>query len=389
MRIVVPKGRSAEAKYAAEVTPQILTRLEEYFGIPYPYDKADQVSVPVTFGFGAMENAGMVTYGQTLILAEPSSDGIARQREYASVAAHELAHQWFGDLVTTSWWNDIWLNEAFATWMEQKLLAEWKPEWNSRIGDVNTKLEAEDQDSLISARQIRQPIESKGDIGAAFDSITYLKGAAVIGMFENWMGSTEFRAGVQRYLDTYAFRTATAGNFLDSLSAGGKNVTAAFSTFLNQPGVPMVSVALACNGGAKLHLEQKRSLPIGSEGLAAQQWSIPLCVRYGSEGGTARCGFLHVQAIGEEPDHHIQGIFEGIRSDIGDHPQQVTVERFRLEAAADRAVAVPAAGKQTPGRGELPRTLNPRQHLIPRSGGYGRSAHFERIAPRPPAAPQR
>ena len=287
VRIVVPKGRTAEAKYAAEVTPQILTRLEEYFGIPYPYDKSDQVSVPVTLGFGAMENAGMVTYGQTIILADPSSDDLSRQREYAEVAAHELAHQWFGDLVTTSWWNDIWLNEAFATWMEQKILAEWKPEWNSRISDVNTKLDAEDQDSLISARQIRQPIESKGDIGAAFDDITYLKGAAVIGMFENWMGSTEFRAGVQRYLNTYAFRTATADNFLESLSAGGKNVTAPFSTFLNQPGVPMVSAALACNGGAKLHLEQKRALPIGSEGATAQQWSIPLCVRYGSQSGTA------------------------------------------------------------------------------------------------------
>jgi alanyl aminopeptidase len=106
-------------------------------------------------------------------------------------------------------------------------------------------------------------------------------------MFENWMGSTEFRAGVQRYLNTYAFRTATADNFLDSLSAGGKNVTAAFSTFLNQPGVPMVSAALACNAGATLHLEQKRSLPIGSEGVTAQPWSIPLCVRYGSPSGTA------------------------------------------------------------------------------------------------------
>ena len=101
------------------------------------------------------------------------------------------------------------------------------------------------------------------------------------------MGSTEFRAGVQRYLNTYAFRTATADNFLDSLSAGGKNVTAAFSTFLNQPGVPMVSAALACNAGATLHLEQKRSLPIGSEGVTAQPWSIPLCVRYGSPSGTA------------------------------------------------------------------------------------------------------
>ena len=298
VRIVVPKGRSAQAKYAAEVTPIILTRLEEYFGIPYPYDKADEVSVPVTLGFGAMENAGMVTYEQSLILADPKSDGLERQRGYASVAAHELAHQWFGDLVTTSWWNDIWLNEAFATWMEQKLLAEWKPEWKTRVGDVNTKLGAEHSDSLISARQIRQPIESKGDIGAAFDSITYQKGAAVIGMFENWMGPAEFRAGVQRYMKTYAFRTTTAGDFLDSLSSGGKNVTAAFSTFLNQAGVPILSVALDCSGGAKLHLEQKRFLPIGSKGSTAEAWSLPVCVRYGGASTNAsECTLLTQQSM--------------------------------------------------------------------------------------------
>ncbi len=184
MRIVTPKGKANEAKYAAEVTATILTRLEDYFGIPFPYEKSDQVAIPVTFGFGAMENAGMVTYAQNLILAKPESDTIQRQRGYASVAAHELAHQWFGDLVTTAWWNDIWLNEAFATWMEQKLLAEWKPEWKTRVADVDSKLEAEREDSLMSARKIRQEIESKDDISNAFDDITYQKGAAVIGMFE-------------------------------------------------------------------------------------------------------------------------------------------------------------------------------------------------------------
>jgi cytosol alanyl aminopeptidase len=127
VRIVVPKGRAAEAKYAAEVTPTILSRLENYFGIPYPYEKSDEVAIPALFG--AMENAGMVTYQQSWLLAKPATDSIARQRQYASVSAHELAHQWVGDLVTMAWWNDLWLNEAFATWMEQKILAEWKPEW--------------------------------------------------------------------------------------------------------------------------------------------------------------------------------------------------------------------------------------------------------------------
>jgi cytosol alanyl aminopeptidase len=193
VRIVVPKGRKEEAQYAAEVTATILTRLEDYFGIPYPYEKSDQVPIPAPFG--AMENAGMVTYGQSLLLAKPATDSIQRQRNYAITAAHELAHQWFGDLVTTAWWNDIWLNEAFATWMEQKIPAEWKPEWKTSLDDVQTLLGAERQDSLVSARKIRQEIVSKGDIDNAFDGITYDKGAAVIGMFERWMGPEEIPKG--------------------------------------------------------------------------------------------------------------------------------------------------------------------------------------------------
>ena len=293
VRIVTPKGRSGEAKYAAEVTATILTRLEQYFAIPYPYEKADQVSVPITSGFGAMENAGMVTYGQTIILADPASDTIARQRGYASDCAHELSHQWFGDLVTTAWWNDIWLNEAFATWMEQKLLATWKPEWKTRVDDVDSKLGAESVDSLVSTRKIRQPIESNDDIANAFDTITYQKGAAVIGMFESWMGAEEFRKGVQAYLNRYAFRTATSADFLDSLSSSSKrDIGGPFSTFLNQPGVPVVSMMLDCaQTPAVLHTRQSRSLPAGSKGSTDQVWQVPLCVRYDGS-PTAECTLL-------------------------------------------------------------------------------------------------
>ena len=295
IRIVTPKGRASEAKYAAEVTATILTRLEDYFGVPFPYEKSDQVAVPAFVG-GAMENAGMVTYGQDLILANPATDTIRRQRGYAEVAAHELAHQWFGDLVTTSWWNDIWLNEGFATWMEQKLISEWKPEWNTRLGDTASKIGAQTQDSLVSARQVRQPIESKGDIANAFDGITYEKGAAMIGMFEKWMGADNFRRGVLSYMKQYAFRTTTSGDFLDSLtSAGKKDVTKAFSTFLNQAGVPNVAVSLDCSKSTPVvHLEQTRFLPLGSKGSAtAQTWSIPICIRYGTTGkGTSQCTLM-------------------------------------------------------------------------------------------------
>ena len=295
VRIVTPKGHAEEAKYAAEVTATILTKLEDYFGIPYPYEKSDNVAIPVTYGFGAMENAGMVTYEQTLILAKPDQDTTKRQREYASVAAHELAHQWFGDLVTTAWWNDIWLNEAFATWMEQKLIAEWKPEWATRVEDVDSKLQAEASDSLVSARKVRQEIQSKHDISNAFDTITYQKGAAVIGMFESWIGPEEFRKGVQSYLKQYAFRNATAPEFLDSVSsASKKNVTKPFSTFLNQAGVPLVSAALDCSGGtAVLHLKQQRFVPLGSKASAGEVWQIPVCVRHGSgDTGESECTLM-------------------------------------------------------------------------------------------------
>jgi cytosol alanyl aminopeptidase len=283
IRIVTPKGRAAEAKYAASVTATIITRLEEYFGTPFPYEKSDQVAVP-TQGFGAMENAGMVTYAQNILLADPARDTPNRQRNYAIIAAHELAHQWFGDLVTTEWWDDIWLNEAFATWMEQKLVREWKPEWKMEMDDVSSKLGAQRQDSLMSARQIRQPIESNDDIQNAFDGITYQKGAAVIGMFEQWMGPETFRRGVQAYMKRFAHRTATSGAFLDELSGASKlDVAKSFSTFLNQAGIPMVSVTLDCGGAAPvLHLEQSRFVPAGSKAPGDQTWRLPVCVGYGS-----------------------------------------------------------------------------------------------------------
>ncbi len=295
VRIVAPKGHASEAKYAAEVTATILSRLEEYFGISYPYEKSDQVAIPVTFGFGAMENAGMVTYAQTILLATPDRDTPQRQREYASVAAHELAHQWFGDLVTTAWWNDIWLNEAFATWMEQKLVAEWKPEWQTRVGDVNSKLDAEQEDTLTSARKIRQEIKTKDDISNAFDEITYQKGAAVIGMFENWVGAADFRKGVQTYLNKFAFRNADASEFLEAVSSvTKKSVTVPFASFLNQAGVPLISVTLDCTGNSPvLHLQQQRSVPLNTKPSANQLWEIPVCIRYGSLGASeTSCSLL-------------------------------------------------------------------------------------------------
>ena len=283
LRIITPHGKAANAKYAVEAIPQLLKLLEDYFGIPYPYEKLDSIAMPIS-NF-AMENAGLITYGETTLLAKPEEDSINRQRGCAIVTAHEMAHQWFGDLVTTAWWDDIWLNEAFATWMENKIVREWKPEWHIDVTVVNDRLFAMREDSLLATRKIRQPIESNNDIANAFDGITYQKGAAVIQMFETWIGQDKFRKGIQLYLKQHTWGNATAKDFEAAISsAAGHNIAPAFDSFLNQAGVAEISVALDCTSKPKLELAQKRLLPIGSQGSSQQSWMIPVCVAYESGG---------------------------------------------------------------------------------------------------------
>ena len=286
VRIVVPRGRSGEAKYAAETTPTIVNLLEDYFGIPYPYDKLDEVAIPLA-GY-AMEHPGLVTYGASIILVKPEEQTLEHQREWSSVAAHELAHQWFGDLVTTAWWDDIWLNEGFASWMANKIVNWYHPEWHMDISELNSYQGAMENDSLVSARRVRQPIESNDDIANAFDGITYNKGSALLNMFEDYMGADRFRDGVRRYLAKYAWKNATSADFLTSLAGDDATIAPAFSSFLDQPGVPLVSVALDCQGSEpRLDLTQQRFLPLGSQGGQPELWKAPVCVRYPVGSGVA------------------------------------------------------------------------------------------------------
>ncbi len=297
----MPKGWAADARGAAESTGPLLEQLENYFDIPYPYEKLDHLVIPQTVGFGAMENAGLVTYSSSLLLAKPSDETIRFRRAYASVCAHETAHQWFGDYVTTAWWNDIWLNEAFATWMASKIVDRWKPEWSWAVQRAGARTAAMDQDSLVTARRIRQPIEGNDDIVSAFDGITYQKGAAVIEMFEGWVGEEGFRQGVQRYLKTHAWGNATADDFVSSIAEATKipAIVPAFRSFLDQPGVPLVTAELVCTGGApRLVLSQKRFLPTGSTGSPKETWQVPVCARAGDPGTPKVCTLL-TQPSGE------------------------------------------------------------------------------------------
>jgi cytosol alanyl aminopeptidase len=282
MRIVVPRGRTDEAGFVASAYPQIFARLERWFGLAYPYAKLDQVAIPLTVGF-AMENVGMITYGAPTILAKPDAATPRFRRGAASVGAHEMAHQWFGNLVTTAWWNDIWLNEAFATWFAAKMVDQWRPDYEHGAARSVERADAIAADMLASARRIREPIEERGDILTAFDAITYQKGATVIGMFEGWIGEEPFRRGIRRYLDARRDSTATVEDFLGALDAESKRpVASAFSTFLDQNGVPRVDINLHCSArGASLDLTQTRLSPLGAAATPGSRWKIPVCVTYG------------------------------------------------------------------------------------------------------------
>ena len=290
IRIATPRGRGAEAAFAAEVTGKIVTILEDWFGTPYPYEKLDSVAIPVTAGFGAMENAAMITYRETRILVDPDDDSQDARRGYVVLAAHEIAHQWFGDLVTPAWWDDLWLNEAFATWMEEKGMAMFSPAWGLRVPVVVERDRALHADGLLSARKVRQPIEREDDIATAFDAITYDKGAAVIRMFEAWIGADAFQQGVRAYLAKHAGGVATSEDFLAAIDAASDlDVTAAFAGYLDQAGAPRVGAAMRCEdrkkGPAVVTLTQDRWLPRGSSPPKNQpvpRWTIPVCVAYGT-----------------------------------------------------------------------------------------------------------
>jgi cytosol alanyl aminopeptidase len=285
-RVIVPKGRTAEAAYATKSIPALLDRLEEYFGMAYPYRKLDSIALPSFFG--AMEHPGLVTYAASILLQKPDEVTARWERRHSTVVSHELAHQWFGNLVTLAWWDDIWLNESFASWMGEKAVAEWKPEWEGAVAAVAARDQAMGADSLVTARQIRQPIETKHDIARAFDAITYAKGGAVLAMFERWVGEEAFRKGVRQYMKDHAWKTATATDFLAAIGAASDaEVPAAFKTFLDQPGVPLLDVTLTCDKQATpaLEIAQSRFTPMGAPDAAAgQTWHIPVCVKYGSAG---------------------------------------------------------------------------------------------------------
>jgi aminopeptidase N len=291
VRMVTLAGRAADAAYSVGTTARILDLLQGWFGIAYPYDKLDLLTIPLTVGFGAMENAGLVTFAENYSLFEQQTLSWEKRHLWVSFAAHELAHQWFGNYVTTAWWDDIWLNEGFATWMESKIASGFEPAWRDELGDLNLAHRALDADRLASARQIREPIRTADDIFNVFDDITYEKGATVLNMFERYVGPEVFQRGVRQYLQSRAYGNATSQDFVAAISqAAGRDLAPAFATFLEQKGAPELGAELVCGEGPPvLRLSQRPFHAPGAPAARddARRWLLPVCVAYERQGARA------------------------------------------------------------------------------------------------------
>lgn len=280
--VVCVKGKSHLTGEAVKTAPPLLAAMEKYFGSKYPYDKLDLIAVP-EFWPGGMENPGAITFAESILLHDPATISVGQKRALAEVAAHEFAHMWFGDLVTMEWWDDLWLNESFASWMGDKITHEVFPEYGVDVSAIRSASMAMVTDARPSTRAIRQPIEATDNLLQTADELAYNKGEAVLGMFEAWLGPEAFREGVIDYIKSHSWRNATADDLWAALSkASGRDFASTMATFIDQPGVPLVSAELTLDG--KLRLEQTQFTSYGNP-AGAQIWAIPVAVKYADRSG--------------------------------------------------------------------------------------------------------
>ena len=298
LRVVGTKPNAGQLKYALDESGQIVALLENYFGIAFPYPKLDQIGSPVMPG--AMENAGADIYGDGILFLDESASS-AGKRTFGMVVAHELAHQWFGDLVTPIWWDDIWLNESFANWMGYRIGNEWRTGLKIDLDAIDEAFDAMDLDALAAGRPIHGKITRDEDIDGAFDQITYGKGGQVVGMIAAYLGDEKFRAGVRLHMSRHTYGNATTDEFFASLADAAKDprVLASLRSFVDQQGVPVVTLR---HDGSSLIASQSRYGAFGAN-LSAEQWIIPFCVRRGE---TKSCTLLDkpsqpAEAKGEGP----------------------------------------------------------------------------------------
>jgi aminopeptidase N/puromycin-sensitive aminopeptidase len=290
IRVCAEPDKKQYGQFALEAAAQSVHFYNQWYGIKYPFQKLDMLAIP-DYEWGGMENTASIFYRDTALLMDEKTASVFSKRGHATVVAHEIAHQWFGDLVTAAWWDDIWLNEGFATWMERKPIRAWHPEWRLEDDEAATSQRVIGQDSLSAARAIHGDPRTSAEIKEMFDGITYQKGGAVLGMLESYVGPDVFRNGVNSYLKAHANGNATSADFWQAMAkVSGKPVDKIMPTFVMQPGVPLVTVSSSCASGKQsLELSQQRFLlsSSGDSTKREQVWSIPICTKTGNNTSSA------------------------------------------------------------------------------------------------------
>lgn len=274
VRIITPRGRAADAEAARVATPEILRKLEEYTGIPYPWDKLDHLAL-VKGAFGAVENPGLITYQEAILLAAPGRDTPQRDEQMRSTMAHELAHQWFGNLVTQATWTDVFLSEGFATWLSTKVMDAEYPVFERRVVD-DLRLRAMSIDRADRGWPVRRKITSREDAKSVYNGLVYQKAAAVLDTLEAWLGEERFQRGLQNYLKAHSFGVATVDDLAAALASesGRPEAPAVLHSLLDHAGVPMVTAKLDCKQVA----------------VDAGAWTLPLCLHW--DGGGHQCSVV-------------------------------------------------------------------------------------------------
>ena len=294
IRVYSTPGKKEMGKFALEAAEHVLSYYDKYFSVKYPYGKLDLIGLP-DFSAGAMENTGCITFREVILLIDERQGSVGLKKTIASVIAHEMAHQWFGDLVTMKWWDDIWLNEGFATWMSSKPIEAWKPEWNFNLDDVSGTGGTMNTDSLANTRPIHQAAETPGQILELFDGIAYGKAAAVLRMLESYLGEETFRAGVNAYIEKHQYANATATDFWEAQATTSKKpVDQIMPTFVKQAGVPIINVKSQCSGNSTTVALDQRRYYYDREKFQApndELWQVPLCMK-SSASGAQKCELL-------------------------------------------------------------------------------------------------
>src|SRR5213596_2797274 len=283
VRVIATKGKAELGRYALETTAQILQYYNDYFGVPYPLPKLDQIALPGGFG-GAMENWGGITYYESALLFDPKNSSAETKQNIYEVLAHEMAHQWFGDLVTMAWWDNLWLNEGFASWMGTKCTAHFNPQWElwlrrnlprdptRRVGIA--KEQAMEGDARSTTHPIQQPIATEAEANSAFDDITYKKGQSFLRMLESFLGEDVFRDGIRRYIAAHEYSNSTTADLWNALSeASKKPVGEIAAAWTDQSGFPVVKVNR--EGDGNIRLTQER-FTVNFKNAPPLEWKIPL-----------------------------------------------------------------------------------------------------------------